>query len=81
MTWFERFIAVTGGVGERSSHSVSRNCCLPTIAFIVNTGDDFEHLGLHISPDIDTLVYTLSGQQHGARLGAPRRNVAIHAGA
>jgi len=28
---------------------------------LVNTGDDFEHLGLHISPDIDTLLYTLSG--------------------
>jgi LPPG:FO 2-phospho-L-lactate transferase len=27
----------------------------------VNTGDDFEHLGLHVSPDIDTVVYTLSG--------------------
>lgn len=29
--------------------------------FAVNTGDDFEHLGLHISPDIDTLTYTLAG--------------------
>jgi LPPG:FO 2-phospho-L-lactate transferase len=28
---------------------------------LVNTGDDFEHLGLPISPDIDTLLYTLSG--------------------
>ncbi len=28
---------------------------------VVNTGDDFEHLGLHISPDIDTVVYTLGG--------------------
>lgn len=28
---------------------------------LVNTADDFEHLGLHISPDIDTLLYTLSG--------------------
>jgi LPPG:FO 2-phospho-L-lactate transferase len=29
---------------------------------IVNVGDDFEHLGLAISPDIDTLLYTLSGR-------------------
>jgi len=29
---------------------------------VVNVGDDFEHLGLHISPDIDTVLYTLSGQ-------------------
>ena len=28
---------------------------------VVNTGDDFEHLGLSISPDIDTVVYTLAG--------------------
>src|SRR4029078_12694519 len=31
------------------------------LTVIVNTGDDFEHLGLHVSPDIDTVVYTLSG--------------------
>src|SRR3954467_5516351 len=28
---------------------------------VVNTGDDFEHLGLSISPDIDTVAYTLAG--------------------
>jgi LPPG:FO 2-phospho-L-lactate transferase len=28
---------------------------------VVNTGDDFEHLGLCISPDIDTVTYTLAG--------------------
>jgi LPPG:FO 2-phospho-L-lactate transferase len=27
---------------------------------VVNTGDDFQHLGLSVSPDIDTLIYTLS---------------------
>jgi len=31
------------------------------LTIIVNTGDDFEHLGLHVSPDIDTTVYTLCG--------------------
>jgi LPPG:FO 2-phospho-L-lactate transferase len=31
------------------------------LTVIANTGDDFEHLGLHVSPDIDTLVYTLAG--------------------
>ena len=29
---------------------------------IGNVGDDFRHFGLHISPDIDTLLYTLSGK-------------------
>jgi LPPG:FO 2-phospho-L-lactate transferase len=28
---------------------------------VINTGDDFEHLGLHVSPDIDTVLYTLAG--------------------
>ena len=28
---------------------------------VANVGDDFEHLGLHISPDTDTLMYTLAG--------------------
>jgi len=32
-----------------------------SLAVIVNTGDDFEHLGLAFSPDLDTLLYTLSG--------------------
>ena len=27
---------------------------------LVNTGDDFIHLGLHVSPDLDTVIYTLS---------------------
>jgi LPPG:FO 2-phospho-L-lactate transferase len=31
------------------------------LTIVVNTGDDFEHLGLSISPDIDTVVYTLAG--------------------
>ena len=30
------------------------------LTVVANTGDDFEHLGLSISPDIDTLLYTLS---------------------
>jgi LPPG:FO 2-phospho-L-lactate transferase len=37
-------------------------------AVIVNTGDDYEHLGLAFSPDIDTLLYVLSG---AADPGAP----------
>jgi LPPG:FO 2-phospho-L-lactate transferase len=31
------------------------------LTVVVNTGDDFEHLGLSISPDIDTVAYTLAG--------------------
>ena len=28
---------------------------------IANTGDDFEHLGLHVAPDLDTVMYNLAG--------------------
>ncbi len=31
------------------------------LAVVVNTGDDFEHLGLLFSPDLDTMLYTLAG--------------------
>src|SRR5262249_48325899 len=31
------------------------------LVVVANTGDDFEHLGLAISPDLDTLMYTLAG--------------------
>jgi|KBSSwiStaDraftv2_1062776.scaffolds.fasta_scaffold131092_3 LPPG:FO 2-phospho-L-lactate transferase len=61
----ERFIAVTGGVGgAKLALGLTQLLSPDEIAFIVNTGDDFEHLGLHVSPDIDTLVYTLSGQSN-----------------
>lgn len=33
----------------------------PELTVIVNTADDWEHLGLHISPDVDTVLYTLAG--------------------
>lgn len=61
----DRFIALTGGVGgAKLALGLTQLLSPEEIAFIVNTGDDFEHLGLHVSPDIDTLVYTLSGESN-----------------
>ena len=61
----ERFIALTGGVGgAKLALGLTQLLSPEEVSFVVNTGDDFEHLGLHISPDIDTLVYTLSGQSN-----------------
>jgi LPPG:FO 2-phospho-L-lactate transferase len=37
------------------------------VTAIVNTGDDFTHHGLAISPDIDTLLYTLAGKANAAQ--------------
>jgi len=55
-------IALTGGIGG-SKLALGLQGILPlgALACIVNTGDDFRHLGLYISPDIDTALYTLSG--------------------
>lgn len=36
------------------------------LTVIVNTGDDFEHWGLTVSPDLDTVLYTLAGVQNPA---------------
>ena len=57
------YLAFTGGIGgAKLGLGLSKILGGAELAFVVNTGDDFEHLGLHISPDIDTLVYKLAGQ-------------------
>ena len=57
-----RILAVTGGVGGAKLASGLASVLDPSdLAFAVNTGDDFEHLGLKISPDIDSLTYALAG--------------------
>lgn len=55
-------VALAGGVGgAKLADGLAR--CLPpeNLTIIVNTGDDFEHLGLKICPDLDTVCYTLAG--------------------
>jgi LPPG:FO 2-phospho-L-lactate transferase len=55
-------IALSGGVGgAKLALGLSRILPQEDLLVVVNTGDDFEHLGLSISPDIDTVAYTLSG--------------------
>jgi len=55
-------IALSGGVGgAKLALGLSRVLPPEELLVVVNTGDDFEHLGLSISPDIDTLTYTLAG--------------------
>ena len=55
-------LAISGGIGG-AKLALGLDRVLPTgeLAVLCNTGDDFEHLGLHISPDIDTVLYTLAG--------------------
>ena len=57
-----RILAITGGVGgAKLALGLARLLGPDEVAFAVNTGDDFEHLGLEICPDLDTLIYTLAG--------------------
>jgi LPPG:FO 2-phospho-L-lactate transferase len=57
-----RVVALSGGVGgAKLVLGLSRVLDGPELAVVVNTGDDFAHLGLHVAPDIDTVVYTLAG--------------------
>jgi LPPG:FO 2-phospho-L-lactate transferase len=66
-------LALSGGVGgAKLALGLYRTLRPDTLTVIANTGDDFEHLGLRVSPDLDTLLYTLSGQDN-LELGWGRR--------
>ena len=55
-------IALSGGVGgAKLVLGLTRVMDPALLTVVANTGDDFDHLGLRVCPDIDTLVYTLSG--------------------
>jgi LPPG:FO 2-phospho-L-lactate transferase len=57
-----RVLALSGGIGgAKLALGLARVLAPGTLTVVANTGDDFEHLGLAISPDIDTLLYTLGG--------------------
>ena len=57
-----KIVALAGGVGgAKLAHGLAQILPPEDLTVIVNTGDDFEHLGLYISPDLDTVCYTLAG--------------------
>ena len=57
-----KIAALAGGVGgAKLAHGLAQLLTPSELTIIVNTGDDFEHLGLYISPDLDTVCYTLAG--------------------
>ena len=54
-------VALSGGIGgAKLALGLSRVVPPERLIVVANTGDDFEHLGLSISPDLDTLMYTLA---------------------
>ena len=57
-----KITALAGGVGgAKLAHGLAHVLPPEDLTIIVNTGDDFEHLGLSICPDLDTVCYTLAG--------------------
>ena len=63
-----RITMLCGGVGgARAALALYENFPAENLTFIVNTGDDFEHLGLNIWPDWDTVVYHLADLQEAQR--------------
>ena len=57
-----KIVALAGGVGgAKLAHGLAQILSPEELTIIVNTGDDFEHYGLSISPDLDTVCYTLAG--------------------
>ena len=58
-------VALCGGIGgAKLALGLSRVVPPGELVVAVNTGDDFEHLGLCISPDLDTVMYTLAGEDN-----------------
>jgi LPPG:FO 2-phospho-L-lactate transferase len=57
-----KIVALAGGVGGAKLVDGLALLLQPgDLTIVVNTGDDFEHFGLYISPDLDTVCYTLAG--------------------
>ena len=69
-----KITALAGGVGgAKLAHGFSKLLSPKEFTVIVNTGDDFEHFGLYISPDLDTVCYTV-GDISNFSTGWGRRN-------
>ena len=55
-------LALSGGIGgAKLALGLYRVLPEGALTVVANTGDDFVHLGLAVSPDLDTLLYTLAG--------------------
>ena len=58
----KKILALSGGIGgAKLALGFYRILPAEHLTVVANTGDDFEHFGLLISPDLDTMMYTLSG--------------------
>jgi LPPG:FO 2-phospho-L-lactate transferase len=63
-----KIVALSGGVGgAKLALGLSRILAAGALTVVANVGDDFEHLGLSVSPDLDTLMYVLAGLDDAVR--------------
>ena len=61
----ERVLALSGGVGgSKLAFGLSKMLPPDQLTILANTGDDFEHLGFTICPDIDSLLYSPVSYTH-----------------
>lgn len=61
MSTGEQILALAGGVGgAKLAHGLAMTMEAEKLVVAVNTADDFEHLDFYISPDLDTVMYTLA---------------------
>lgn len=73
-----KITALAGGVGgAKLAHGFSKLLSPDDFAVIVNTGDDFKHFGLYISPDLDTVCYTLA-ERANTSTGWGRKDDTFH---
>ena len=71
-------VCLSGGVGGAKLLLGLQTLLQPgEVAAVINTGDDFDHLGLRICPDVDTAIYTLSDQAN-PDLGWGRKDESWH---
>ncbi len=60
-----KILALAGGVGgAKLCFGLARVLAPDELRIVVNTGDDEEFYGLHVSPDLDTVMYTLAGMSN-----------------
>lgn len=63
-----KIVALAGGVGgAKLAHGLQMALPKGALSVVVNTGDDFSLWGLNISPDLDTVMYTLAGLANQAQ--------------
>lgn len=61
----KKYLALSGGVGgAKLAFGLSKLLAPERLTIVCNTGDDFEHYGLRICPDLDTVMYTLAGRNN-----------------